>query len=108
MLFSFDDLISIITNREFNTADLQDVRWDHINAELGSGNAGEWLDEDTGWQCTPISLSIPYWTRRGEQPAPDVGPKSYVVGDFLPPESDERKSVSLRTIRAALEQVRLF
>lgn len=81
-LSSFDDLMSIITNQEFNTADLQDVRWDYINAELGSENAGEWLDEDAGWQCTPISLSVPYQIRRGEQPAPDVGPKNYVVGDF--------------------------
>ena len=62
---SFNDLIKIITDPEFQITDIQNVNWTQINEELASDNAGEWLDDDAGWTRTPVSLSIPYQIRRG-------------------------------------------
>lgn len=81
-LASFNSLINIITNPDFQTADIQNVQWDKINEELSRNDIGEWLDEDAGWKSTPISLSIPYQARRGEQCDPGAGPRNFVVGDF--------------------------
>ena len=79
---SFNDLIKIITDSEFQIMDIQNVNWTQIDEELASDNAGEWLDDDAGWTRTPVSLSIPYQIRRGI--LSDVGacPQDYLVGDF--------------------------
>ena len=77
---SLNTLIDIITHPNFNITGLWDVRWESVNADLAGDSDGEWLD--AGWTCTPISLSVPYQTRRGERCTSDAGPWNYVVGDF--------------------------
>ena len=62
---SFNNLIKIITDPEFQIMDIQNVNWTQINEELASDNTGEWLDDDAGWTCTPVSLSIPYQIHHG-------------------------------------------
>ena len=79
-LSSFNTLIDIITHPNFNITGLRDVRWESVNADLAGDSDGEWLD--AGWTCTPISLSVPYQTQRGERCTSDAGPRNYVVGDF--------------------------
>lgn len=81
-LASFNSLMDIITSPDFQTSDICNVKWDQINAELSREDIGEWVDEDAGWKCTSISLSIPYQARRGEPCPPDAGPQNFVVGDF--------------------------
>lgn len=77
---SFNKLVDIITDPTFAATDLRDVQWDHINTELSGDSDSEWLD--AGWNCTPISLSVPYQNRRGQQCASDAGPRNYVAGNF--------------------------
>ena len=79
---SFNDLIKIITDPEFQITDIQNFNWTQINEELASDNAGEWLDDDAGWTRTPVSLSIPYQIRRGILSDVGAGPRDYLVGDF--------------------------
>jgi hypothetical protein len=80
---SFRDLTDIISNPEFLTSDIRDINWDRINDELGTDDDDmEWLDEDAGWTCTPVTLSVPYQSRRGVPSQPGAGPQNYTVNDF--------------------------
>ena len=79
---SFHELIDIIIDPEFRTTDIQNVNWTRIDKDLGSDDVLEWLDDDAGWTRTPISLSVPYQTRRGVVSDADAGPKNYMIGNF--------------------------
>jgi hypothetical protein len=59
-------LIKIVGNPNYRSEDIQSTNWTKINASLAC-NAEEddqddhkWLGEDTGWKCTPISITIPF------------------------------------------------
>jgi hypothetical protein len=79
---SFRNLTDIISNPEFLTTDIRDVNWDRINEALGTDDDMEWLDEDAGWIHTPVTLSVPYQSRRGVPSRPDADPQNYTVNDF--------------------------
>ena len=80
---SFHELMGIICAPDFKPADVRDVNWDNINKELGTGDeGGEWLDEDAGWTRTPVTISVPYQSRRGIDSDPGAGPRNYTVGGF--------------------------
>jgi hypothetical protein len=79
---SFKELLNIVGDREFHSADVRDTKWDEINDTLASDNEGEWLDEDAGWTRTPITISVPHHTRRGIRSDPCAGPRDYTVQDF--------------------------
>jgi hypothetical protein len=79
---SFRELINIIGDPEFQSIDIQNVNWDHINEVLGTDEDTEWLDEDAGWTQTPVTISVPYQSRRGILSGPGVGPRNYTVEDF--------------------------
>jgi hypothetical protein len=78
---SFQELMDIIGDPEFQTADVRNVRWDAVNKELGTDEA-EWVDEDAGWTKTPVSISVPHQPRRKYPSEDNAGPRGYVVGDF--------------------------
>jgi len=79
----FRDLIDIIGDPEFQPANIQNINWGQIDNKLGTNNdEGEWLDEDAGWMRTPVTISVPYQSRRGVQSASDSGPRNYTVDDF--------------------------
>lgn len=83
---SFSDLLHIIEDPDFKPTDVQlHTKWATIDIKLGqndfdgnsSGDEAEWLDDDTGWQHSPISISIPFHSRM------DIpGTQDYVVGDL--------------------------
>jgi len=80
---SFRELMDIIGAPEFQSADVRNINWDHINKELGTDDdTGEWLDEDAGWAQTPVTISVPYQSRRGIRSEPGAGPRNYTVEDF--------------------------
>jgi len=79
---SFNDLLKIIGDREFDPADIRDTRWDHINNTLASDGEIEWLDEDAGWTRTPVTISVPYHPRRGVPLDPHACPRDFTVTDF--------------------------
>jgi hypothetical protein len=81
-LASFKDLIGILSDPEFQLADVQNIHWGQINRALATDDADEWLDEDAGWTQTPISISVPYEPRRGVPSELHAGPRNYVVGEF--------------------------
>jgi hypothetical protein len=83
---SFSDLLDIVGSSEFNPGDVRDTKWGAIDAELARDNFdgdvskdgqedAEWLDDDAGWQCTPINISVPFHSR-----ARTPGPQDYLVG----------------------------
>jgi Plavaka transposase len=80
---SFRELIDIISDPEFRSEDVRDVNWDHIHSKLGTDESdSEWLDEDSGWTRTPVTISVPHQSRRGVHSVPGVGPRNYTVNDF--------------------------
>ncbi|KAF8834352.1 hypothetical protein BDN67DRAFT_985387 [Paxillus ammoniavirescens] len=59
---SFKNLLSIIGDADFHPEHIRNTNWLAVDRELG--NLGtmdmeEWLDKDTGWECTTISISHP-------------------------------------------------
>jgi Plavaka transposase len=80
---SFRELVDIIGNPEFQSTDIRNVNWDQINKVLGTDqDTGEWLEEDAGWTKTPVTISVPYQSRRGIPSDPGAGPRNYTVDDF--------------------------
>lgn len=79
---SFDNLMKIIGNPNFNQEDVQNINWDRVNKELGAEDAGEWLDDDAGWTSTPVSISVPFQSRRGVPSPTGACARSYTVGNF--------------------------
>jgi Plavaka transposase len=79
---SFKDLLHILSDPNFQLADIKNIHWDRINKQLATDDAGEWLDEDAGWIQTPISIPVPYQPRRGVPSHVNAGPRNYVVGEF--------------------------
>ena len=79
---SFHELIQIIGDPEFHPEDVQGVKLDQVNKELGTEDEQEWLDEDAGWTHTTVTISVPYQDRHGVPLNPDAGPRNYVVNDF--------------------------
>ena len=80
---SFRELVDILANPNFRLDDIRHVNWDYINKTLGTDDDnGEWLDDDAGWVRTPVTISVPYQSRRGIPSEPGAGPRNYVVEDF--------------------------
>ena len=80
---SFRKLTDILCDPDFRLEDIRDVNWDLVNKELGTDDDdAEWLDGDAGWTRTPITISVPYQSRRGIPSKPGAGPRNYVVDDF--------------------------
>ena len=79
---SFTELMNIIHDPEFQLEDIQNVKWDQIDGKLALDNE-EWLDEDARWTRMPITISVPYQSRRGVPSMPHAGPQSYVAGDLF-------------------------
>jgi len=76
-------LIDIISDPEFQFADIQSINWEQINEVLGTDeDTGEWLDEDTGWTQTPVTISVPYQFRCGIRSESGASPQNYTVEDF--------------------------
>jgi len=79
---SFRELMGILGDPEFKLEDVRDVNWDQVNKQLATDDEGEWVDEDAGWMQTPVIISVPYQSRRGQPSSPHAGPRDYVVDNF--------------------------
>jgi hypothetical protein len=77
---SFKQLLEIISNLDFSPTDVRDVRWDHINQTLADD--ANWVDEDGGWEKTPVSILVPFQPRRNAVASPDAAPRAYIAGDL--------------------------
>jgi hypothetical protein len=80
---SLKKLIKIVGNPNYRSEDVRSTNWTKIdaalarNAEEDDQNDREWLGEDTGWKCTPISITIPFHRRMAVP-----GSQSYVAGEL--------------------------
>jgi hypothetical protein len=79
---SFKDLLKIVGDEDFHSADIRGTKWDQIDNTLATEDEAEWLDEDAGWMRSPVTFSVPHHPRRGVQSDDDAGPKEYTVKDF--------------------------
>ncbi len=60
---NFQKLVDIITDYNFDPADVTGIAWNSLNKRLGDcGDSNDmWLDEpDADWKATQITLSIPF------------------------------------------------
>ncbi|KAF8834345.1 hypothetical protein BDN67DRAFT_992684 [Paxillus ammoniavirescens] len=86
---NFKKLLDIIVSSEFQPEDIRDTNWMTIDRELGNLGSGEldhdehnavseeWLDTNTGWKRTTITISVPF-PQRSAHP----GPKDYSIDNF--------------------------
>ena len=57
---SFNELIKIVGHHDFHPADIRDVQWGHIDKVLGSQDEDIWIEDDSKWTCTPVTISVPF------------------------------------------------
>jgi hypothetical protein len=80
---SFKELLSIVGHPEYHPEDVRHTKWDKIDVKLATNNFdsldedSEWMDEDAGWNKTPVSIQVPF-PRRANEP----GSHDYFVGDL--------------------------
>jgi hypothetical protein len=79
---SFKELVDIVGDPDFCSADIRNVNWNAINHTLAHNDQDEWLEEDAGWMNTPVTISVPYQPRRGAPLDPNRGPRNFTVTDF--------------------------
>jgi hypothetical protein len=79
----FLKLIKIVGNPNFTPSEVHSTSWDKANAVLASNpgdrdrNDHEWLAEDKGWNCTAISIRVPFHRRMAVP-----GPQRYLAGQL--------------------------
>lgn len=78
---SFQNLLDIVGNPDFDAADIRGIKWSKINNSL-EGQVEqpceeEWEDEEFGWIKTPVTISVPF-----TQHARNPGPKNYTTPGF--------------------------
>ncbi|EGN91729.1 hypothetical protein SERLA73DRAFT_164395 [Serpula lacrymans var. lacrymans S7.3] len=57
---------------DFQPEDVCNVNWRNINKKLGTTDLDRdesWLEEDAGWQKTPVTITVPFHTR-SQNPGP--------------------------------------
>ena len=78
---NFKELLDIVGDPAFSSSAISQTRWGAINEELGrnhfDGDLPQWLGEDDGWKCSPVTISVPFHTR-----ASNPGCKNYTVQGF--------------------------
>ena len=78
---NFKELLDIVGDPAFSSSAISQTRWCVINEELGrnhfDGDLPQWLGEDDGWKCSPITISVPFHSRARNQ-----GCKNYTVEGF--------------------------
>ena len=79
---SFSELIKIIGHNDFCPADVWDVQWGHINKVLGSQDEDVWIEDDSKWTCTPVTISVPFQSHQGISSDTNAGPKNFTIEDF--------------------------
>ena len=83
---SFSKLMKIVGDKQFHPEDVRSTRWKEINNMLSVNDFDEdvvgdedveWLDEDTRWKKTTVSISIPFHHQM-KRPRP----QEYIIGDL--------------------------
>ncbi|KAG6905700.1 hypothetical protein DXG01_001205 [Tephrocybe rancida] len=76
---SFRDLLHILGNEDFSTADVTATNWPQIDRQLGLNDwdREEWQDDDAGWQESSILISVPFH-RFTDNP----GARDYTINGF--------------------------
>lgn len=86
---SFRELLNVVGDPGFRPDDVRAAQWNKIDTRLARNDFdtedcvdeegdGEWLDEDAGWQRTPVTISVPFAKRLTKNP----GPRSFVAGEL--------------------------
>ncbi|KIJ58553.1 hypothetical protein HYDPIDRAFT_102394, partial [Hydnomerulius pinastri MD-312] len=77
----FKQLLGIVGNPSFSPSNVSQTPWNAIDKELGQNTFDselpEWLDGDRGWNCSSVTISVPFHSRSN-----NPGPKDYTIHDF--------------------------
>jgi hypothetical protein len=75
---SFQELVSIIGDVDFQPTDIRSTNWGKINDKLaGVADEEEWLDEDPGWTTSSVTISAPF-----HRFTSNPGSQDYMVTNF--------------------------
>ncbi|KAI0058385.1 hypothetical protein BV25DRAFT_1810704 [Artomyces pyxidatus] len=81
-LAGFRELLQIVGAPDFRSIDVRQTKWDSINSILGKEDPEEWEDTDAGWLRDEVTISVPYFPRRGVRADPDAGPQNLTIDNF--------------------------
>ncbi|KIJ65337.1 hypothetical protein HYDPIDRAFT_28047, partial [Hydnomerulius pinastri MD-312] len=77
----FKQLLGIVGNPSFSPSDVSQTPWNAIDKELGQNTFDselpEWLDGDRGWNCSSVTISVPFHSCSN-----NPGPKDSTIHDF--------------------------
>jgi hypothetical protein len=74
------DLVKIVSANDFRPGEIRDTNWAKVDDRLAADDSSpdeEWMDEDTGWKPTPVTISVPFH-RHTDTP----GPHEYSAPNF--------------------------
>ena len=77
---NFQSLIDVVGNPTFSPADVWDVSWKDVNRRLVVDD--QWIDENTGWDRTPVSISVLFQPCRGTPSGCNAVPQQFTIPDF--------------------------
>jgi hypothetical protein len=58
----FKALLDIVSADDFRPGEIRETNWIQVNNQLANGTPDkeEWMDEDAGWDVSPVSISVPF------------------------------------------------
>jgi hypothetical protein len=77
---SFKQLLGIISHPVFSPSAVSQTPWDAIDEQLGKNRFDddlEWLNQDDGWKCSAVTISVPFHSQ-----CSNPGAKYYTVDGF--------------------------
>ena len=82
---SFQQLINILCDDDFSTAEVRSTNWKRVDGALSSSEFDDafgyeqtqWAEDGTSWKASSITLSVPF-NSTSRQP----GPRTFVVENF--------------------------
>jgi hypothetical protein len=77
---SFKELVTIVTDPDFNPSDIRHTKWDKVHDILASDEVDEtgWIEDmDAGWRKAQIRISVPFHSRTAQP-----GPSEYTGADL--------------------------
>jgi hypothetical protein len=74
---SFQKLVQIVSNRDFELDEIRHTNWSSVNNLLGNSTSEQWNGVSEGWIKTSVTIPVPFH-RFTQNP----GVSDYVVADF--------------------------
>ena len=75
----FEALLAIVSADNFRPGEIRETNWNQVNNQLANGTSDEeeWIDEDAGWEVSPVTISVPF-----DHYADTPGPRDFTFANL--------------------------